>query len=387
MKESKNLKDLKERVNYQKKYIDNYEEFAKKILNKTVLPIQLEIQPGREKGKEICWMKCPYCYGGKAKNTGQRLSLAKYLKILNETAKGPYGNILKIIFAGYATDPLNYEHIAKLVSTSINNKQIVGIHTKLLKISSELMEVLSSDKIVDKSYVTVSLDSGFSKSYNLTHGIKTTKDVLARVYTNIEKLSKIKPRNLNIGSTYLVTKVNFSKDEIIESIKKVNDLGIDTHRFSFPQVPRNYSLEGEQDIIIRDKKNMITEINNIISSFSSGYKTIVSMVDPDTDYKIDAERYLPCFARFVHPCIGFDGHLYHCSESSSPDFHSLSLGNLSEKSFWESYYDYDLNDLKDSFKKMKQTGCICDRKLFIVNKQFYETKAANLFKRYINEML
>ena len=35
MKESKNLKDLKERVNYQKKYIDNYEEFAKKILNKT----------------------------------------------------------------------------------------------------------------------------------------------------------------------------------------------------------------------------------------------------------------------------------------------------------------------------------------------------------------
>ena len=35
MEESKNLNDLKQRVNYQKKYIDNYEKFAQKILNKT----------------------------------------------------------------------------------------------------------------------------------------------------------------------------------------------------------------------------------------------------------------------------------------------------------------------------------------------------------------
>ena len=384
MGESKNLNDLKQRVNYQKKYIDNYEKFVQKILNKTALPIQLEVQPGREKGREICWMKCPYCYGGQAKNTGQRLSVDRYLKILNETANGPHGSILKIIFAGYATDPLNYEYIDRLVDTSINNKQIIGIHTKLLKISPELISVLSNNKIVDKSYITVSIDSGFSKSYNLTHGLKTTKNILAQIYTNIEKLNKIKPDNLNIGSTYLVTKVNFSKDEIIESIKKVNDLGIDTHRFSFPQVPRNYNFEGEQDIIIRDKKNMINEIKDIINSFNSSYKTIVSIVDPDTDYKIDKERYLPCFARFVHPCIGFDGHLYHCSESSSPDFHSLSLGNLNEKSFWDCYYNYDLKDLNISFEKMKKTGCICDRKLFIVNKQFYETKASDLFKDYTN---
>ena len=122
-------------------------------------------------------MKCPYCYGGQAKNTGQRLSVERYLKILNETAKGPHGSILKIIFAGYATDPLNYEYIDRLVDTSINNKQIIGIHTKLLKISPELISVLSNNKIVDKSYITVSIDSGFSKSYNLTHGIKTTKNI------------------------------------------------------------------------------------------------------------------------------------------------------------------------------------------------------------------
>ena len=52
MGESKNLNDLKQRVNYQKKYIDNYEKFAQKILNKTAIPIQLEVQPGREKGRE-----------------------------------------------------------------------------------------------------------------------------------------------------------------------------------------------------------------------------------------------------------------------------------------------------------------------------------------------
>ena len=55
--------NLIDRVNYNTKYLDNYEEFAKKILNYKSVPYQIEIQPGREKGKALCWMSCPYCYG------------------------------------------------------------------------------------------------------------------------------------------------------------------------------------------------------------------------------------------------------------------------------------------------------------------------------------
>ena len=95
-----NDKALINRVNYQAKYIKNIDEFIGKIIDKTVIPIQLEIQPGRESGKKLCWMSCPYCYGGSADNTGTRLDIDKYLSVLDETVNGPYGNINKIIVAG-----------------------------------------------------------------------------------------------------------------------------------------------------------------------------------------------------------------------------------------------------------------------------------------------
>ena len=69
--------------------------------------------------------------------------------------------------------------------------------------------------------------------------------------------------------------------------------------------------------------------------------TFVSILNPESKYKIDKLRSIPCYARFAHPAIGLDGYLYHCSESSSPDFHDMSMGNLRDKSFWELYYSYD----------------------------------------------
>ena len=92
---------------------------------------------------------------------------------------------------------------------------------------------------------------------------------------------------------------------------------------------------------------------------------------------------MPCFARFVHPAIGFDGQLYHCSESSSPNFSSMSLGNLQDRGFWESYYDYDLEKIKDAFSEMEKNACMCDRKLFIVNQNITESKGFNLLKNHL----
>ena len=70
-------------------------------------------------------MPCTYCYGGSAKNDGTRLDPERYLDIIEQTNNGPNGNINKIIYAGYATDPLNYEHIDDLIEKSINFGQII----------------------------------------------------------------------------------------------------------------------------------------------------------------------------------------------------------------------------------------------------------------------
>ena len=127
------MSNLIDRTNYNARYLE-YETFAKKILNYTCVPYQIEIQPGREKGEALCWMSCPYCYGGNAKNSGDRLSVDRYKEIIKEVSSGPNGRIEKLILAGYATDPLNYEHFDDLYETSINHNFITGIHTKLLKI-------------------------------------------------------------------------------------------------------------------------------------------------------------------------------------------------------------------------------------------------------------
>jgi MoaA/NifB/PqqE/SkfB family radical SAM enzyme len=380
--EKNNDQALVNRVNYQAKYIKNVDEFIGKIIDKTVVPIQLEIQPGRESGKKLCWMSCPYCYGGSADNTGTRLDIDKYLSVLDETVNGPHGNIKKIIVAGYATDPLHYEHVSPLIKKIISNKQIMGIHTKLLKIPKDLDNIVKEGDLQKGSYLTISLDAGFPDSYNKTHGLPGSKNVLSKIIENIKIMKSLKINNLNIGATYLVTSANNSDEEIRESIKICNEIGVETLRFSMPQTPRGYTLTEEEDIIIKEKTKEIERIANIVSETKSE-NCVVSAVDPDKDFKIDKTRYLPCFARFVHPAIGFDGQLYHCSESSSPNFSSMSLGNLQKRGFWESYYDYDLEKIKDAFSEMEKNACMCDRKLFIVNQNITESKNFNLLKSHL----
>jgi len=365
------MSNLKERANYNAKYLD-YENFAKKILNYTCVPYQIEIQPGREKGKALCWMSCPYCYGGSAENSGERLSIDRYKEIIKEVSSGPNGRINKLILAGYATDPLNYEHIDQLFESSLNYEFITGFHTKLLKISKKFLDLASRPDVKEKSYISVSVDAGKKESYNLTHGLTSSVDILKKIYKNIEKVQTKKNKVIDINTTYLLTTHNCGLDEISASINDLSNLEVDTLRFSFPQVPRKYDYNQKGNIFIEDKKSLINEINNIIEKKKAN-KTFVSIVDPDTQYNINELRALPCYARFAHPAIGLDGYLYHCSESSSPDFHDQSLGNLKDNNFWDLYYSYDKQTVEKSFKLMEKNKCMCDRKLFIVNREFQKT--------------
>jgi MoaA/NifB/PqqE/SkfB family radical SAM enzyme len=72
-------------------------------------------------------------------------------------------------------------------------------------------------------------------------------------------------------------------------------------------------------------------------------------------------------ARWVFPTIGFDGWLYHCSQSAATNFRSMALGNLRERGFWDIFYDYDLHSMTEAEKMMAKLGCRCDRKAHLVN--------------------
>ena len=362
---------LKDRATYNAKYLE-YEEFAEKILSYTSVPYQIEIQPGREKGKALCWMSCPYCYGGSAQNSGDRLSAERYIQIIKEVSSGPNGRIEKLILAGYATDPLNYEYFDDLYECSLNHNFITGIHTKLLKISKKFLNLVSQKNVRDESYISISIDAGFKESYNITHGITSSVDILKKIYKNIQDIQDIKNKVIDINTTYLLTVHNCSLEEISKSIEDLQSLEVDTLRFSFPQVPRKYDYKQKTNIFIENRSELIKEIKNLIKKKQNN-KTFVSIVDPDSKYEINELRAIPCYARFAHPAIGLDGYLYHCSESSSPDFHDQSLGNLKDKDFWELYYSYNKKVVEKDFKLMAKNNCMCDRKLFIVNREFQKT--------------
>jgi MoaA/NifB/PqqE/SkfB family radical SAM enzyme len=291
------------------------------------------------------------------------------MEIIKEVSSGPNGRIQKLLLAGYATDPCNYEHFDDLYECSLDHNFITGVHSKLLKISKKFLTLVSQKNIRDKSYISVSIDAGFKESYNITHGMTTSVDILGKIHDNIQKIQNVKNKAIDINTTYLLTVNNSSLDEVSKSINDLQSLGVDTLRFSFPQVPRKYDYKAKTNIFIENRSELIEKINNLIKKKQND-KTFVSIVDPDTKYEINELRAIPCYARFAHPAIGLDGYLYHCSESSSPDFHDQSLGNLKDKNFWELYYSYNKKVVEKDFKLMAKNNCMCDRKLFIVNREF-----------------
>ena len=124
-------KILEKKYTFQTNYLENIKDFKKEILEKTIIPYQVEFQ-APPRAKKICWLECPYCYGLAAEDNGQRLSKERGLLILEQILKK---NVKKIIFAGYATDPLNSSYIDELLETTIKNNAIFGFNTKALKIS------------------------------------------------------------------------------------------------------------------------------------------------------------------------------------------------------------------------------------------------------------
>jgi len=368
---------LVDQITYKTKYFDTVEKLIEKIEKKIVVPYQLEVQPGRIKGNKICWMPCSYCYGGSSKNDGQRLDPERYLEIIDQTNNGPNGNIDKIIYAGYATDPLNYEHIDDLIEKSVNYGQVVGIHSKLIKISDKLIKILTSDNVAKSSYLTVSVDGGDDKSYNLAHSLTEKVKVYNRVIDNIKKLNDASTNSnnqLDVSANYLLTKVNCSRDEVFKGIENLINAGVQSIRFSFPQLPRGKdSHEGTIIPNRQEVKKIYDDIKPVIDSFKNE-KTNVILFDYDADKSIHEARTLPCFSRFIYPAISYDGYLSNCSQSAATHFKDMSLGNLQTTDFWEAFYNYDEKDIysfmQNEFKKMIKNDCRCDRKEHTVNQIF-----------------
>ena len=366
-------KDLKSRYSYANRYFDDPELLKEQILNKTVLPHQLEVQPGPTSLTSLCWMKCPYCYGLSSEDSGERLSLDRYLDVLGQAAEG---GVRKFIFAGYATDPLNYKHIDQLHAVPLQKGAITGFHTKAIKVSDQLISQITAANIAPQSYFSVSVDAGTNQTYNIVHGVDSVAKVYDRVIENIMRIAEAREREssvLDLSATYLINDHNNGPSEILKAIHDLRSAGVDLIRFTFPQVPRGFDDEIASGAV-PSRDSVVEYMNKLrpIIEQENSENCQVLIMDLDDEFSIiNKDRSLPCFARFLFPSIGFDGYLAHCSESAAPHFREMSLANLETTDFWDAYYDYPEEGMADYLREsgsiMHKTKCKCDRKEHVVN--------------------
>lgn len=364
--------DLVSRYQFAAKYIEDFAGFRERVLAKTVIPHQVEIQPGPSAG-HLCWLQCPYCYGGAARDSGERLSQERAVAVMEEIAAG---SVKKVIFAGYCTDPLNGAYIEDLLEVAVKRGQTFGFNTKALRVGDRLLELLASEAIAPGSYFSISVDAGSNHSYNAVHGVVgESARIYDRVLQNTARISRARAArgaHLDLSAAYLVTGLNHSDAEITRFVTDFRAAGCDLIRFTFPQLPRGKTAaelpllpSREQCAQYRDR------LQPLIAELDSD-RCRVLLVDADRDHNLFRKaRTTPCVARFVYPTVGFDGWLYHCSQSAAPDFRPMALGNLAERGFWDLFYDYDANHLQSYFaaseRSMEATGCRCDRKEHLVN--------------------
>jgi len=374
--------NISARYQFSAGYIPDYDEFRARIFDKSIIPYQVEFQPPPKSTKKICWLECPYCYGASADdNAGDRMLRDVAVKTLNEIADG---GVKKVIFAGYATDPLNSPYLEDLLEIAIDKKMIFGFNTKVMKSSPRLLELLSRTDIQPNSYMSLSIDAGSNEVYNTFHGVKSNAKIYDKVLNNTRKIVEACRSGgslFDISAAYLVNNQNWMESEVTGFIEDFKLAGCHLLRFTFPQPPRETPLA---DGIIPTKSDVsfaLSKLTPIVNS-SSTEQCRVMIVDADTDHSIfHKPRTNPCFARWIYPTVGYDGWLYHCSQSGSPNFRPMALGDLNKKGFWDLFYDYDVTDFAGYMgacgKVMNETGCRCDRKMHVTNQSVIDTGVFN----------
>ena len=314
-------KKLEQKYQFQTEYIKDVSNFKKEIMQKTIKPYQVEFQ-APPRGKKICWLECPYCYGLAAEDNGERLEKKRGLEILEQILDG---GVKKIIFAGYATDPLNCSYIEDLLELTIKKKAVFGFNTKAIRVSERFLDVLKDNNIVDTSYISLSVDAGSNDTYNKIHAVKSKANIYDKVLINAQNLGSVKKlKNFDLSAAYLVNSFSGAAKDFENFIKDFKDAGCNLLRFTFPQKPKDVKT----GIGVIPSQNEIIEYKKIIKELKIKYQKpdfSILIVDADDEHSISSPRTIPCYARYIFPTVGFDGWLYNCSQSSAPNFRQSAL--------------------------------------------------------------
>lgn len=354
------------RYRYAENLLRRWPDLARRFAAGTVVPDQIEVQlPPR--GRRLCWLACPFCY----RETGRHadcplLSASRAVELIEEIGEGhprTGERPCRIVFSGVSTDPLNSRCIDSSVGAVRRCGLGLGIHTRMINLSNELIGQVVQAKRGD--YVSISLDAGTDAVFNRCHGVRGGGPVLSRILGNVERLTRARDETalpLTIIGTYLLLDGNTDPAEIRTFARVLlGDIGFDLVRFSEPYVPNRFATGAEFPSAGADHLARARECIAALQEEYGGKVTLLEFTRHD--------RCLPCVTRWLQPVIGYDGYLYPCSQTSVPDFAELRVGDLATSGFWEAYSRVRSLD-------PGRAACLCDRKGFEINSALAELLAA-----------
>ena len=283
---------LVDKYKFSNQYFDSPEKLKEEIIKKTIIPHQVEFQPGSQ-SKKICWLSCPYCYGESAEDNGDRLTGERLVEIIHEVSEM---GVKKVIFAGWATDPLNSKHIDVMLEAAINNNLIFGFNTKPIKVSNFFLECLYDPKVKKNSYMSLSIDAGSNDIFNKVHGMKNGPKLYEKCLENTKNICKanINEKKIDVSAAYLVNRYNSSEKEILSFINDFRSAGCNLLRFTFAQPPRGKINENLDTVPTKEECDLFSKLLKKIVENEDSEECKILFVDADKENNFleNQERYL-----------------------------------------------------------------------------------------------
>ncbi|MFW6283513.1 MAG: radical SAM protein, partial [Minisyncoccales bacterium] len=196
---------------------------------------------GYKKGKIVlrpyCSLNCLFCEGcsraTKKEIEKQEKEVYKQLQKLKEK------EIEKVTIAG--TDPIEYEYIIELIEYIKNNFKEVKLFTNGTRVgdSSFAKKLIAAD--LDKIIVPI-----YGSNAKIHDSITNKKGSFKKIVAAINNVSE----SIKVGVNTLILKNN--KDDLINIVDLVDDLRVNDHSFSIPEIADSFKVDTSFYIPIKN---------------------------------------------------------------------------------------------------------------------------------------
>ncbi len=317
-----------ENYQYLKIFRDHLGNDLNKVFNgEPILPRQLEVHLPSDR-KTACNFNCFYCQGGRvARALGsweeKGLTLMEKLQ----------GRIPYYIYGGAYTEPLMNEFFPDYIKMTKKFNNHFGIHTNgslfmALEEKNGFCSLLINEANSSCDYVSTSLDAGTVESHKFTKKVK--EDWFSKILEGLRILTKLRGRKKypSIRVCYLMNKANSSPKEIAGIVKIMQDIGVDSLRFSVP-----YDQYG------KDFKTVKVYRNKFEIPFGLKYHEVVKPYlskdplekpyvfwHPPGYQDVEKMTFKQCVYTYYQITYAADGYVYKCSSTASPSFGKNRLG-------------------------------------------------------------